>query len=188
MLKPLTSTALEQVPDAEITKCSSWLEAFTARASHSKSISSTSLEDSYTFLRKVNSYFCASVTKNTIQNDAPVVDLPQQDKDQLLVMSVGGNDLFGPNARKVQEWNKDIEEAKVKLISQVFEEREHREKAPPPPSVYDNFPDIFYRVSFRIWRKPMKEWVIIWVHISWSFVNNFWLIRWRPLLNLVEYW
>ena len=154
MLKPTTSTAVEQVPDAEIAKCSSWLEAFTARASHFASIPSSSLKTSYTFLRKVIMYLRASVAKNTIQNVAPVVDdllqrvnstvlkaqlmphdavvtatelythlhmlrhrtalespavdLPQQHKDWLLVMSVGGNDLFRPHARKVQEWKKEI--------------------------------------------------------------------------------
>ena len=74
MLKPHTSTVVEQVPDAEIVKCSSWLESFVARASHSANISSTSLEASYNFLRKVITYFRASVAKNTIQNDTPVVD------------------------------------------------------------------------------------------------------------------
>ena len=44
MLKPPTATAFEQIPDAEISKCSSWLESFTARSAHSFSISSTSLE------------------------------------------------------------------------------------------------------------------------------------------------
>ena len=35
------------------------------------------------------------------------VDLPQRDKDRLIVMSVGDNDLFGPHAHKVVEWKKD---------------------------------------------------------------------------------
>ena len=61
--------------------------------------------------------------------ESPAIDLPQWDKERLLVMSVGGSDLFGPNAKKVQEWKKDTKEEKVKLISRVFEEREHREKA-----------------------------------------------------------
>ena len=39
--------------------------------------------------------------------DSPTVALPQRDKDRLLVMSVGGNDLFGPDARKVHEWKLD---------------------------------------------------------------------------------
>ena len=51
--------------------------------------------------------------------ESPAVNSPQRDK----VMSVGGNDLFGPNAHKVQEWKKDTEEEKVKLISKVFDER-----------------------------------------------------------------
>ena len=42
MLKPPTSTAVDQVPDSEITKCSSWLEVFAARSAHSATISSTS--------------------------------------------------------------------------------------------------------------------------------------------------
>ena len=77
------------------------------------------------------------------------MDLPQRDKDRLLIMSLGGNDLFGPNARKVQEWKKDTEEEKVKMISRVFEERGNREKAArkktsssahPPKSLSDQSP------------------------------------------------
>ena len=51
--------------------------------------------------------------------ESPAVNSFQRDK----VMSVGGNDLFGPNARKVQQWKKDTKEEKVKLISRVFDER-----------------------------------------------------------------
>ena len=175
MLKPLTSTAVDQVPDSEIAKCSSWLEAFAARSAHSASISSTSLEAVYTFLQKVIMFLHSSTTQDSIKNNAtcldhllqrtnftvweaqlmshdagvtatelftylhmlrrrtilesPSVDLPQRDKDRLLVMSLGGNDLFGSNACEVQEWKKDTEEEKVKLISHVFKERESREKA-----------------------------------------------------------
>ena len=53
MLKPPTSTALEQVPVAEIAKCSSWLEAFATRSAHSSTISATSLEAVYNFMQKV---------------------------------------------------------------------------------------------------------------------------------------
>ena len=42
--------------------------------------------------------------------ELPSVDLPQRDKDRLLVMSPRVIDLFGPNAPKVQEWKKDTEE------------------------------------------------------------------------------
>ena len=59
--------------------------------------------------------------------ESPSIDLPQRDKDRLLVMSVGGNNLFGPNACKVQEWKKDTEEEKVKLISRVFDKRQRAE-------------------------------------------------------------
>ena len=54
--------------------------------------------------------------------DTSSVDLPQRHKNRFLIMSVGGNDLFGPNAHKVQEW-------KIKLISRVFDKRESRDKA-----------------------------------------------------------
>ena len=53
MLKPPTSTAVDQVPDSEIAKCSSWLEAFATRSAHSVSFSFTSLEAVYNFLQKV---------------------------------------------------------------------------------------------------------------------------------------
>ena len=43
-------------------------------------------------------------------------------------MSVGGNDLFGSNACKVQEWKKDTKEGNVKLISRVFDECEQHDK------------------------------------------------------------
>ena len=112
-----------------------------------------SLEAVYNFLQKVIIFLPSSVAKDSIKNNASLlddilqwanstvleaqlmshdasatatelytnlhmihrrtvlesstVDLPQQDKDRLLVMSVGDNDLFGPNARKVQEWKKD---------------------------------------------------------------------------------
>ena len=42
MFKPPTATAVDKVPDAEITKCSSWLESFTARSAHVATISATS--------------------------------------------------------------------------------------------------------------------------------------------------
>ena len=61
--------------------------------------------------------------------ESPAVDLPKCDKDHLMVMSLGGQDLFGPNARHVCEWRKDTEEEKVNMISCIFEEREHCEKA-----------------------------------------------------------
>ena len=72
--------------------------------------------------------------------ESPTVDLPQRDKDRLLVMSVGGNDLFGPDARKVHEWKLDTEEEKVKLISRVFDEREHRNKSKKKPSSSESRP------------------------------------------------
>ena len=70
----------------------------------------------------------------------PTVDLPQHDKDRLLVMSVGGNDLFGPDARKVHEWKRNTEEEKIKLISRVFDERDQRDKAKKKPSSSESRP------------------------------------------------
>ena len=61
--------------------------------------------------------------------ESPSIDRTQHDKYRLMVMSLGGHNLFGPNARKVQEWKKDTEEEQVKIISRVFEERENRDKA-----------------------------------------------------------
>ena len=148
MLKPPTSTAVDQVPDA-------WLEAFAARSAHSATISSTSLEAVYNFLQKVIIFLHSFVAKDSIKNDASLihgllqransvleaqlmshdagvtttelythlhmlhrrtvlesstVDLLQCNKDRLLVMAVGCNNLFGSNACKVQEWKKDTEE------------------------------------------------------------------------------
>ena len=64
--------------------------------------------------------------------ESPSVNLPQRDKDRLLVMSIGGSDVFGSNARNVQEWKKDTEEVRVKLISPSFrrtvEPRQGRQK------------------------------------------------------------
>ena len=66
--------------------------------------------------------------------ESPTVDLPQRDKDRLLVMSVGGNDLFGPEARQIHEWKRDTEVEKIKLISKVFDECDQRDKAKKKPS------------------------------------------------------
>ena len=175
MLRPPQSTAVTEVPDSDITKCLSWLEAFAARSSHTSTMSATSMGGVYNFLLKISGFLRASAAKINIQNDitlvddliqransmaleahlmahdagvtstelfthlhmfrrrtvleSPTVDLPQRDKDRLLVMSVGGNDLFGPDARKVHEWKRDTEEEKIKLISRVFDERDQRDKA-----------------------------------------------------------
>ena len=74
MLKPPTSSTVEQVTDTEINQCSSWLEAFTARASHTASLSSTSLEPSYQFLQRVINIFRASVAQKKIKKAAPIID------------------------------------------------------------------------------------------------------------------
>ena len=166
MLRPPQSTA---VPEVQISKSSSWLEAFAARAAHTSTMSATSMVGIYNFQQKVLRFIRDSASKNNIHNDislvddliqransmaleahimthdsgvtatelfthlhmlrrhsvldSPTVALPQRDKDRLLVMSVGGNDLFGPDARKVHEWKLDTEEENVKLIARVFDER-----------------------------------------------------------------
>ena len=186
MLHPPQSTAVTEVPDSDITKCPSWLEAFAARSSHTSTMSASSMGGVYNFLLKISRFLRASAAKNNIQNDITLVDdliqransmaleahlmahdagvtstelfthlhlfrrhtvlesltvdLPQRDKDRLLVMSVGGNDLFGPDARKVHEWKRDTEEEKIKLISRVFDERDQRDKAKKKPSSSESRP------------------------------------------------
>ena len=186
MLRPPQSTAVPEVQDSEISKSSSWLEAFAARAAHTSMMSATSIVGVYNFQQKVLHFLRDSASKNNIQNDislvddliqransmaleahimahdpgatatelfthlhmlrrrsvldSPTVALPQRDKDRLLVMSVGGNDLFGPDARKVHEWKLDTEEEKVKLIARVFDERVQRDKSKKKPSSSDPRP------------------------------------------------
>ena len=186
MLRPPQSTAVTEVPDSDITKYPSWLEAFAARSSHTSSMSATSKGGVYNFLLKIIRFLRASDAKNNIQNaitlvddliqransvalelhlmahdagvmstelfthlhmlrrrtvlESPTVDLPQWDKDRWLVMSVGGNDLFRPDARKVHEPKRDTEEEKIKLISRVFDERDQRDKAKKKPSSYESRP------------------------------------------------
>ena len=72
MLKPPTSTAVDQVPDAEIAKCSSYLEAFAARSANFATISSTSLEEVCNFLHKVIIFLRSSVAKYSIKSSLPV--------------------------------------------------------------------------------------------------------------------
>ena len=151
MLRPPKSTAVTEVPDSDITKCPSWLEAFAARSSHTSTMSASSMGGVYNFLLKISRFLRASAAKNNIQIDitlvddliqransmaleaylmahdagvtstelfthlhmfrrrtvleSPMVDLPQRDKDRLLVMSVGGKDLFDSDARKSMSGN-----------------------------------------------------------------------------------
>ena len=53
MLRPPLSTAVQEVPDAAISKSSSWLEAFAARAAHTATMSATSIISVYNFQQKV---------------------------------------------------------------------------------------------------------------------------------------
>ena len=186
MLRPPQSTAVPEVQDSEISKSSSWLEAFAARAAHTSTMSATSMVGVYNFQQKVLRFIRDSASKNNIHNDislvddliqransmaleahimahdsgvtatelfthlhmlrrrsvldSPTVALPQRDKERLLVMSVGGNDLFGPDARKVYEWKLDTEEENVKLIARVFDERAQHNKSKKKPSSSDSPP------------------------------------------------
>ena len=186
MLRPPQSTAVTEVPDSEISKSSSWLEAFAARAAHTPKMSATSIVAVYNFQQEVLRFLRDSASKNNIQNDislvddliqransmaleahimahdsgvtatelfthlhmlrrrsvleAPMVTLPQRDKDRLLVLPVGGNDLFGPDARKVHEWKLDTEEENVKLIARVFDERAQCDKPNKKPSSSESRP------------------------------------------------
>ena len=186
MLRPPLSTAVPEVPDAAISKSSSWLEAFAARAAHTATMSATSIVSVYNFQQKVLEFLRDSAARNNIQNDISVIDdlfqransmaleahimahdsgvtatelfthlhmlrrrsvledptvsLPQRDKDRLLVMEVGGQDLFGPNARQVHEWKRDTDEENVKLIARVFDERNQRDKTKKKPASSESHP------------------------------------------------
>ena len=186
MLRPPQSTAVTEVPDSEISKSSSWLEAFAARAAHTATMSATSIIAVYNFQQKVLQFLRDSASKDNIQNDislvddliqransmaleahimahdsgvtatelfthlhmlrrrsvleAPTVNLPQRDKDRLLVKEVGGNDLFGPSARQVNEWKLDTEEENVKLIARMFDERAQRDKPKKKPASSESRP------------------------------------------------
>ena len=64
MLRPPQSTAVMEVPDSDITKCPSWLEAFAARSSHTSTMSATSMGGVYNFLLKISRFLRASAPKN----------------------------------------------------------------------------------------------------------------------------
>ena len=51
------------------------------------------------------------------------VDLPQRDKDRLMVKSIGGNDLFGLHAHKFMEWKKDPATESAMLIATAMNEQ-----------------------------------------------------------------
>ena len=74
MLRPPLSTAVPEVPDAEISKSSSWLEAFAARAAHTATMSATSIVAVYNFQQKVLKFLRDSAAKNNIQNDISLID------------------------------------------------------------------------------------------------------------------
>ena len=73
-LRPPLSTAVLEVPDAAISKSSSWLEAFAARAAHTATMSATSIVSVYNFQQKVLEFLRDSAAKNNNQNDISVID------------------------------------------------------------------------------------------------------------------
>ena len=56
-------------------------------------------------------------------HDTAGVDLPQRDKDKLMVMWIGDNDLFCPDAHMVAEWKKDPATESVNLIDTAVDEQ-----------------------------------------------------------------
>ena len=75
MLRPPQSTAVTEVPDSDIAKCPSWLEAFAARSSHTSTMSATSMGVVYNLLLKISRFLRASAAKNNIQKDITLVNV-----------------------------------------------------------------------------------------------------------------
>ena len=71
MLRPPQSTAVPEVQDSEISKSSSWLEAF---AAHTSTMSATSMVGVYNFQQKVLRFIRDSASKNNIHNNISLVD------------------------------------------------------------------------------------------------------------------
>ena len=63
-----------KIKDAKIAKCPYWLEAFATRSAHSATISATSLEVVYNFLQKVIIFLRSSEAKDSVANDASLLD------------------------------------------------------------------------------------------------------------------
>ena len=54
--------------------------------------------------------------------NSPQVNLSQRDKDRLLLLPIGGNDLFGPLAPKVEDLWKDPQVENVLLPAEAIEQ------------------------------------------------------------------
>ena len=54
--------------------------------------------------------------------NSPQVNLSQRDKDRLLLLLIGGNDLFGPLAPKVEDLRKDPQVENVLLLAEAIEQ------------------------------------------------------------------
>ena len=52
--------------------------------------------------------------------NSPQVNLSQRDKDRLLLLPIGGNDLFGPLAPKVEDLRKDPQVKKALLLAEAI--------------------------------------------------------------------
>ena len=62
--------------------------------------------------------------------ESSAVDLPKRDKDCLLVMAIRGNDLFGLNAREMEEWKKDpVVESALLIATAVHEQSKAQKKS-----------------------------------------------------------
>ena len=59
----------------------------------------------------------------------PQVNLSQRDKDRLLLLPIGGNDLFGPLAPKVKDLRKDSQEKALSLAEAIEQMKGLRPKA-----------------------------------------------------------
>ena len=93
MLKPPTATVVDDIPDAEINNCSSWLESFMARSSHSSMISSTFMEAVYNFLQKCILFLHACTARDTLKEDiSPLDELLQRANSTVLEAQLMSHD------------------------------------------------------------------------------------------------
>ena len=108
---------------------------------------------------EMNTHLHMLLRRSVLQSSA--VDLPQKDKDCLLVMAIGGNHLFGPNARKMKEWKEDPAVESAMLTTTAVHEQSKAQKkssssspSRPPRSLahqspLDALPSPRFRDSYR---------------------------------------
>ena len=123
MLKPPTATMVEEIPDAEINKCSSWLDSFAARSSQSSMISSTSMEAVYNFLQKCILFLHASSARDTLKEDVSHLDeLLQRANSTVLETQLMSHDVGVTSTELYTHLH-------MKMISLVLDECQQRDKA-----------------------------------------------------------